>query len=50
MKTFALIPISAHKAWFVWVSQKRAIDYTFENNKFTATVNDRQFTFDFKDG
>ena len=47
---FALIPTSANKAWFVCVSEKREVDYTFENNKLTTNINGGQFTCDFQDG
>jgi len=36
---FALIPISANKAIFVSVNGKLEVDYTFEKNKFTTSIN-----------
>lgn len=47
---FAIIPISANKAWFVWVNEKREVEYTFENNKFTTKINGGQFSCEFQNG
>lgn len=47
---FALIPTSADKATFVWVNEKREVDYTFENNKFTTSINGGQFSCEFQNG
>lgn len=47
---FALIPTSASKAWFVWVGEKREVDYTFENNKFTTNINGGEFSCELQNG
>lgn len=47
---FAMIPISANKAIFVWVSEKKEVDYTFENNKFKTKINGSEFSCDLKNG
>lgn len=47
---FALIPVSATKAIFVWVNEKREVAYTFENNRFTTSINGSEFSCDMIDG
>ena len=47
---FALIPISANKAIFVWVNEKKEVDYAFENNKFKTNIKGSEFSCDIKNG
>ncbi|TKC08938.1 hypothetical protein [Pedobacter frigoris] len=47
---FALIPMSANKAIFVSVNGKLEVDYTFENNKFTTSINGNSLSCDINNG
>ncbi len=47
---FALIPISTTKAIFVWVSDKREVDYTYQDHKFSTKINGADFSCNITDG
>lgn len=47
---FAIIPATADKATFVWVSEKRVVDYTWQNHKFSTKINGADFSCEIKNG